>query len=193
MLSFSFNFRARTWSTTDRLIFRAFTAFVFWAVALYSMAYSDWFIQHAVNPLATSQASLIDSVLRGLGFATEKAGAVIRYQHFSMEMYYKCTGIYQGAGLAAAILAFPVAVRTKMYGLFFCLAALSAINLFRIISIFYAGVYFPQFVGFFHAVFWEGMMIVLALFLWLVWASRVKKRISRPGSRAVATAPNLDR
>ena len=169
--------RLSAWSRTNRQLLKAFGIFALWAGSLYGIVYSEWFIAAAVNPLAASLATLLHNLLPGLGFASEKIGTLLRYDQFSMEIYYKCTGVYQGAGMLAAILAFPVAWRTKLRGVLLCAFALSVINIVRLISIFYVGVFYPAFVDFFHAIFWEGMMVVLAVVLFAAWALRVSKTL----------------
>ena len=48
---------------------------------------------------------------------------------------------------------------------------LSAVNLVRVISLFWIGSAFPQYLDVAHVLIWQ--MIVVVIVLWLVWAERV--------------------
>ncbi len=72
----------------------------------------------------------------------------------------------------AAIAAYPASLRAKLIGLVGGLAAITVLNLVRMISLFYIGAYFPQYLDMAHLLIWQGVMILSVVILWLFWAQR---------------------
>ena len=147
-------------------------ALLFWMVFLFSIAYNKWFIAVVVNRLALALSGLIGVVLEWSGNEIIRAGTIIKSDGFSMNIYYKCTGVYQTAGFVAGVLAYPASFRTKIPGVIWGSLAINLINVFRIVSIFYIGLYIPQWLAFFHGVIWEALMIILTIFAWWLWVRR---------------------
>lgn len=143
--------------------------FAIWSAILFSLVYNPIFIREVINPLAIWLTGWIEAVLVLMGNEISRSGTVLASQDFAMEIYYKCTGVYQAAGLLAGILASPVSNSRKLRGSVLTIGALCSLNTVRIISIFYAGILAPGVVPVFHGVFWEGLMIAAAFGLWLYW------------------------
>ncbi len=145
---------------------------LFWAGILYSMAFSKWFIDLVANPFALFLSYIIGEIILFLGFQIDQTGTIITGGGISIEIYYKCTGIYQMAGFMAAIMAFPTNLQNKIIGFAWGIFGISILNLLRILSIFCVGLYFPNVVRIFHGLFWEVFMILFSLLLWVYWAHK---------------------
>ena len=44
------------------------------------------------------------------------------------------------------------------------------LNLFRIVSLFFVGAYFPKVFHMVHVDGWQALFILITLFLWIAWA-----------------------
>ena len=75
--------------------------------------------------------------------------------------------------LCAAIVAFPAGWRHKVKGMAIGALLLHAVNLVRIISLFYLGQYRASWFEFSHLYVWEGLMMVFTLVVFWVWVQEL--------------------
>lgn len=116
----------------------------------------------------TAQATL--ALLHWFGMeATRTANVISHPNGFAYEIYYRCTGFLPVAFLATAILAYPGPLRRKIIGLAVGVPVLIALNLTRLVHLFYLGVRHPAAFDLAHSVLWEGLLILAILGLWLGW------------------------
>jgi exosortase/archaeosortase family protein len=130
---------------------------------------------------------IVGEIILLSSFQIDQAGTIITGGAISMEIYYKCTGIYQMAGFMAAVLAFPTTFQNKMIGFAWGICGISILNLVRILSIFYVGYYYPAIVPVFHGIIWEALMILFSLLLWMWWANKNAQSFRR--AQPVAISP----
>ena len=69
----------------------------------------------------------------------------------------------------AAIFAFPAPLKNKFLGFVAGFFAIQALNLVRIISLFYLGQWNQVAFEWFHLYLWQALIILDALVVWLVW------------------------
>lgn len=155
---------------TDSIV-KAGLWLLFWAGIFYSIAFSKWFIDLVADPLALFLSYVISEIILFLGFQIDRVGTIITGGGISLEIYYKCTGVYQMAGFMAGVLAFPTNYQNKIIGFAWGIFGIGILNLLRILSIFYIGLYLPNAVRIFHGVIWEILMILLSFLLWVYWAN----------------------
>ena len=151
---------------------RVCLALVFLWVPFYLMAHNGWFIQTVLHRIALCVALVVELVLRTLGNDVLRAGVIVQSASVQLEVIHSCTGVYQIAAFAVAVLAYPASLVSKMTGLLRGTLYISAVNVFRIATIFYAGTYFPNFLPVLHNVIWEILMILVTIVVWLAWAKR---------------------
>jgi len=156
----------------NRELCKTLIALLFWMGFLLSIAYNKWFIEVVVDRLALALSGLIGAVLELAGNEIIRVGTIIKSNGFSMNIYYKCTGVYQTAGFVAGVLAYPTAFRAKVVGVVWGSLVIGFINVFRLVSIFYIGLYIPEWVAFSHSVIWEALMILSTILVWRLWARR---------------------
>lgn len=89
---------------------------------------------------------------------------------YSVNIAHGCDAIEPAGLFAAAVLAFPVAFRRKAIGLAVGISTLLVLNLVRIISLYYTGVYWPAAFETMHIDVWQPAFVLLSLFFWIVWA-----------------------
>jgi exosortase H (IPTLxxWG-CTERM-specific) len=100
---------------------------------------------------------------------------------FAVSIEAGCNGVEAGIVLAAAMLAFPATWREKLLGLSAGLLTVQALNLLRIVSLFYLGQWNETWFEWAHLYLWQALIMldVLAVFLlWLRWLSA--RRLAQP-------------
>lgn len=104
----------------------------------------------------------------GEGAWTDKTN--ITSERYSVNIKHGCDAIEPIALFVAAVLAFPAPLRTKWPGLLIGTLVLTALNIVRIISLFYIGIYWPKAFDAMHEDVWQPAFIVLSLLFWVLWA-----------------------
>jgi len=93
---------------------------------------------------------------------------------FAVSIEAGCNGVEAGIILVAAILAFPSRWREKLIGIVVGLATIQALNLLRIISLFYIGQWNRTFFEWAHLYVWQTLImldVLIVFLLWLRWQS----------------------
>jgi len=111
-------------------------------------------------------------ILRVFGTAAHVSGTTIISPVFSVEVIVSCSGIFAYILFVAAVLAYPCKLKEKAIGIGLGVPIIFAVNLARIVSLFYIGAYLPQFFEPAHLLFWQALMIVTVVLVWLFWAQR---------------------
>lgn len=112
---------------------------------------------------------------------------------FAVSIERGCNGLEAVIILVSGVLAFPASVRDKMVGLAVGFIAIQALNLVRIISLFYLGQYSKVWFDWFHLYLWQALIILDAVFVWLIWLRWVARRqreqkLAAAAATATATA-----
>ena len=89
---------------------------------------------------------------------------------YSLTIERGCDAIEPSALFLAGVLAFPAALTTKLPGMLIGTLVLLVLNLVRIISLFYVGVYFPRMFHVMHVDVWQSVFVFLAILFWILWA-----------------------
>ena len=80
-----------------------------------------------------------------------------------------CDAIEPVAAFTAAVFASPVSFWLKIPGVVVGALALLLINLARLVSLFFVGIYFPAAFDLIHMDVWQAAFIVLAICFWAIW------------------------
>lgn len=97
-----------------------------------------------------------------------------------------CNGVEACIMLAAAILAYPSSLRNKVAGLLLGSLAIQALNLVRIISLFYLVGWNAAAFEFAHLYLWQALIMLDVILVWLVWLRWVTRGEFRTGASAPA-------
>jgi len=103
---------------------------------------------------------------------------------FAVSIERGCNGIEAVIILVAAMLAFPASWKHRLAGIGAGFLAIQALNLVRIISLFYLGQWNRLWFDWFHLYLWQALIILDALvvfLLWLRWLPRTP-RSAEPAS-----------
>ncbi len=126
--------------------------------------------------LAAFIARLVGPIFGLLGTPVAVSGNNLSSGRFAAQIIAACTPVLPSILYLAAILAFPSRLKAKLWGAVLGLPVLFAINLVRIVNLFYIGSYFPQYLEVAHYLVWQGLIILAAVALWLVWLEVVTPR-----------------
>ena len=131
--------------------------------------------------VADTSAGLIrafDGDARSVGKAlySERTG-------FAVTIEAGCNGVEAMLVLLAGILAFPAPWRLKLIGLAIGVVAIQALNIVRIVSLFYLGQWDAQWFEWAHLYIWQTLIMLDALIVWLLWIRAVP---SAPAPAAAA-------
>jgi len=90
---------------------------------------------------------------------------------FALTIERGCDAIEPSALFLAGVLAFPAPFLRKIPGMLIGTVCLMVINLVRIVSLYYVGVYFShQTFEIMHVNVWQALFIMLAILFWVLWA-----------------------
>lgn len=96
-----------------------------------------------------------------------------------------CNGVEAVLILVSAVLAFPAPWKHKLAGILLGFVAIQALNLVRIISLYYLQRWNTVWFEWFHLYLWQALIILDALVFWLIWL----RCLPRDGDRANGAAP----
>lgn len=108
----------------------------------------------------TTYDNVIQSTLNGFGVAIMPG----------------CNGVEACIILIAAMVAFPAPWWAKLIGLGIGILAVQAVNLLRIISLFYLGQWNREVFEFAHLYLWQALIMVDVLMVWLLWVRYLARR-----------------
>ena len=123
-----------------------------------------------VDPYTTLIARVSGFVLRIFGESATVTGCVVSSPRFAVTIYNGCNGLITSLIFISGVLAFPARWTAKVIGVVGGLIAIQFINLVRIVSLFYIGIYFPDLFDDAHIFIWQSLVIVAGVALWVLWA-----------------------
>ena len=94
----------------------------------------------------------------------------------SLNVIDECTGIYELFVYAGCVMAYPTSSNKKLAGIIFGIPAMFGINMVRLVSLAFVGLWFPSMFGYVHYYLWQVTLILLVVFVMLVWIEKIVKR-----------------
>jgi exosortase H (IPTLxxWG-CTERM-specific) len=154
-------FLAELTPPVQRLIVVPWTAF---------LASCSAYVLHLLDSNVISNGNVLQDMRTGSGIAIE-AG---------------CNAVEACIMLVAAMLAYPAGLRAKITGLVLGSLAIQALNLVRIVSLFYLVQWSARAFEFAHLYLWQALIMLDVLLAWLVWLRWVTRAQFRPAAAASA-------
>ena len=138
-----------------------------------------------VVPFTSVVARAAGGVLNLLSENVTVEGTRIQSPAFAVDVENGCNGLETALLLAAAVIAFPAAWKSRAVGLAVGFAGIQAINLVRVVSLYWIGRHRPSLFSTAHTVVWQSIVVLAGVCLFLLWASREKARpaADAPGER----------
>ena len=128
--------------------------------------------EHVVVPFTTQLARLCSWLISTFDSTAIASGKVLMdpATGFAVSIEAGCNGVEACIVLFAAIVAFPARWRDRLIGLAAGFVAVQALNVVRIISLFYLGQWNFAWFEFAHHYLWQGLIMLDVLVVFLVWA-----------------------
>jgi exosortase H (IPTLxxWG-CTERM-specific) len=156
------------------IVFIALLALSF-AVELTPVAQA-WFVAPWTDAVASASATL----MRTFDATITTSGNVIRSSAsaFAVSIEAGCNGVEATLVLVAAIVAFPAPWPHRLRGIVVGVVAVQALNIVRVISLFYLGRWNRDVFEWAHLYVWQALIMLDVLIGWVIWV-----RLA-PGSRS---------
>ena len=142
------------------------------SLAVYFRLFGTPFVDIVSGWTATSTSQ----ALNALGASVSTSGTVVGSSSFAYTIVAECTAIGPIILFAGAVIAYPAALRGKLLGIVIGVVSLTALNLVRLVSLFYIGASFPEYLPMAHYLVWQAAIIIFAILLWLFWVERFTRR-----------------
>lgn len=131
---------------------------------------------HVIVPFTELIATASAAVLRLWDGGVEAAGTVIRSPGFALDVKNGCNGIEAVILLAAAILAFPATLRSRLIGLAIASVAIEILNVLRLGTLFWLGEHHRSVFDLFHVAVWQSLVILAAISMFVLWSLKFAER-----------------
>ncbi len=157
---------------------RFFVLFIVLLVGLFTIEILQPVQNHVILPFTAVLADISVWIIRLFDDGVIATGKIIRSAEngFAVEIQAGCNGVEALIILFAAIFAFPAPFKHQLIGFGIGFVAIQALNLVRIISLFYLGQWNMTAFKWFHLYLWQALIILDALVVWLVWLRYLPRR-----------------
>lgn len=123
-----------------------------------------------INGLYTRMiVDLTGILLKPFGILDGVQGSVIHLRGLSLDVKFGCNGLEAFLIYTVAVLAFPARMVKKAVGISAGFLILQGLNVARIAALGLSGIYLKDYFHYIHIYVAQGIMIVLALVIFLVW------------------------
>ncbi|MCC6506426.1 MAG: exosortase H [Aquimonas sp.] len=156
---------------------RFFVLFMGLLVAMFSFRITEFAHEYFTLPFTSALAAVSTTLITLFDKDVLATGDVIQSlsSGFAVQIAPGCDGIEAVIILIAALGAFPAPWRLKFYGAVIGFFAIQALNVVRIISLFYLGQWDRVWFDWFHLNLWQALIIMDALGVWLIWLRYLPK------------------
>ena len=157
---------------------RFFLLFLALQLSLFGLNMLNWVQQHLVLPWTALLARICAGLVTWFDSSAAAQGKVLwnTATGFGVSIEPGCNGIEAFIVLFAAIVAFPSTWRHKLVGLAAGFVAVQALNVVRVISLFYLGQWNRFWFDVFHSYLWQALIVLDALVIFLVWLRWLPRR-----------------
>lgn len=138
--------------------------------AFYAVTFIPYFNHDVIPAYMRLNARTSVAIINLFGEGAKARGTAVSSSRFSVDIRHGCDAVAPSALFIAAVLAFPGSMRSKVPGILVGTLVLAAINIIRIVTLFYTGIYFPRAFEAMHVDVWQPIFILLALVFWVIWA-----------------------
>jgi exosortase/archaeosortase family protein len=130
------------------------------------------FFDRALYVYLEANAWLANAILSALGEHTHVSEVTIQSPKFAMAIRRGCDAVEPTWLLCAAVVSFPAPLLHKLWAILAGIVLLQAMNLIRIISLYWIGIHWPAFFNSAHLELWPTAFIVVAIVFFVAWKDR---------------------
>jgi exosortase H (IPTLxxWG-CTERM-specific) len=145
-------------------------------IVFYVVVASEPVNEHVIVPFTELVVRSSAVVLRGIHEPIEVVGTVIRTSRFAMDVRNGCNAVEAMLLLAAAMLAFPATLRSRLAGLFVASAAIQILNVIRVSSLVWLGQHHRGAFDVVHVAVWQTIVILAAVGMFVYWSLRFAEK-----------------
>lgn len=156
---------------TPRKSGRLFVArFLAALIIFYVVGALDPVNDRVIVPFTELVVGAVAVLLRWMHQPIEVVGTVIHSPHFALDVRNGCNGVEAVMVLAAAMLAFPATLRSRLAGMLAGSVAIQILNLVRVASLVWLGEHHREFFDFVHVGVWQSIVILAAVSMFIFWS-----------------------
>jgi exosortase H (IPTLxxWG-CTERM-specific) len=158
---------------------RFLVAFIALLVVSFGLELTPWAQSWLVTPWTSTVARMSGSLMRMFDASVTTSGNVIGSSagSFAVAIEAGCNGVEATLVLVAAMLAFPATWPHRLAGIVAGVAAVQALNIVRVVSLFYLGQWNYDVFEWAHLYAWQALIMLDVLIVWVIWV-----RMAPPGS-----------
>ena len=135
------------------------------------------FFDRALYSYLEANAWLANIVLNALGQHTRVSEVTIQSLQFNMAIRRGCDAVEPTWLVCAAMLSFPSSIKQKLLGVLVGIIFLQALNLIRIITLYWIGIHLPAFFNSAHMEIWPTLFIISAIMFFVGWRGWVGQQL----------------
>lgn len=145
--------------------------FLFFLVVLFVLELLQPVEQHVILPFTAAIAQVCVWLVGLFDPSAIAHGKILQSTttDFAISIERGCNGVEAVIILVSAMLAFPAPWKRKLAGIGIGFVAIQALNLVRIISLFYLGQWSRLWFDWFHLYLWQALIVLDALVVFLIW------------------------
>ena len=129
-----------------------------------------------LNGLYTKAIVFITAkILEIMGMLCTSQGSVITISGTSLDIKFGCNGLEAVMIYSVGIISFPATWKKKFLGIVAGFIVIQIINIIRIVVLAYSSIYFKTLFEYIHIYIAQGMMIAIALGIYLLWIGYAKE------------------
>jgi len=131
------------------------------------------------NPYTEFLARAVTAVINLFGAGAVANGALVYSPRYSMDIAMGCDGVEASCLYLAGVLAFPTSWQARLIGFALGVPLIQAINLARIVVLYYVGMNFPSVANQIHDYIAQTLVILLSTAILIYWLERFGVRHQR--------------
>lgn len=155
------------------LMRRFLLAFTGIGLLLYGLVYSPPVREGIIGPFTDGLTVAAGGLITLFGGQAWVQGNVLVVPGFSVRILDLCNGVEATLLLWTAMLAFPAPWSYRLWGLLIGVLGVQALNLARIVSLVYLGVWKPAWFNWVHWYVWDALILLDVLLIFLLWLRRL--------------------
>ena len=155
---------------------RFLAVFVALLALSFGLELTPWAQAWFVAPWTDGVARVAGAAIHVFDASVSTTGNVIATTRspFAVAIEAGCNGVEATLVLAAAMLAFPASWRQRLVGIAAGVAAVQALNIVRVVSLFYLGQWNEDVFQWAHLYVWQALIMLDVLIVWVVWVRLVR-------------------
>lgn len=164
------------WLATNRDVVLSYLRFLSVTIVGFGLVVADWSSGYFLDPLNLWTAQASGALINAFGGEVVVNGVSLSSAQGNVTIREGCNAVYVTILFVAGVVAFPTTWRKRIVGAICGTVILFAINLIRVITLFYLSGYDQKLFEEAHLHIWQFVIIVLGGLVWLLWYDKVVRR-----------------